>query len=149
MESDRESSIPSPITEDPTGATPPEASPKRSVEKGSVFWKELYWFVIVVILGASAAMWVLPSRIHRHRGLAELQSELRQKNALLEREERKFESAVDAMKHDEFYRQAVWRRVIGVKRNSEQFLNGEGLDRIEKNRESETISPQDEALSDR
>jgi len=94
----------------------------REERSASRFWKEVYWFVIVSITGAAIGLWVLPARATRHRGLVELESRLREKAARLEEQKQVLETAVHDVEHDPFYREAVWRRVLGVKQNSEEFL---------------------------
>ncbi len=48
---------------------------------GTVFWKELYWFTILSIVGASLVLWILPARAARHQSLLDLELDLRTKNA--------------------------------------------------------------------
>ncbi len=39
-----------------------------------------------------------------------------------------YEGAIHAVEHNDFYKQAVWRKILGVKRNSEEFLEREAAD---------------------
>ena len=96
---------------------------KRSrADGGALFWNELYWFTVLSITSAALGLWILPAKAARHRGLLELEGDLKAKNTLLKRQERVLEGALHAVEHDEFYKQAVWRKVLGVKKNSEEFL---------------------------
>jgi hypothetical protein len=91
-------------------------------EGAARFWREIYWFTVIGIAGAAVALWVLPARATRHQELLELEAELRAKHASLEREKQVLEAAIHSVDHDEFYREAVWRKVLGVKKTSEEFL---------------------------
>ena len=86
------------------------------------FWNELYWFVAVGLAGWILAALMLPPRVaataqllrHERVVLAQIE-ELRRREDLLE-------GAATAMENDPFYREGVFRKRLGVKKASEEYL---------------------------
>jgi cell division protein FtsB len=100
-----------------------EPSPRQASLPAPVFWKELYWFAILCLAGATFAALVLPPRAARHRSLLALESELAARMAKLEHQERVLEAAIASVESDPFYREAVYRSILGVKKAEEEFLH--------------------------
>ena len=93
-------------------------------DKGRVFWREVYWFAVISLIAVTVALLVLPPRAVRYSSLSRLAIELMAKNERLDEQQLKLESAIAAMKEDDFYKQNVFRKVLGVKKNDEEFLEG-------------------------
>jgi len=92
-------------------------------DKGRVFWREIYWFAIIALIAITAALLVLPPRAVRYSSLVRLEGELKAENERLDEQQEKLEGAITAMSEDEFYRENVFRKVLGVKKNDEEFLD--------------------------
>jgi hypothetical protein len=88
-----------------------------------VFWKELYWFAVISVFGVTLALAVIPPRAGRLRRLHDLQAQLETRERTLERRERALEAAIDGVENDRFYREAVYRNILGVRKKSEEFLD--------------------------
>ena len=86
------------------------------------FWNELYWFTIICLGAWIVAMIVLPPRLERHRRLAEFETDLRLSVSALRAVEQQYEAAIMAMENDPFYRDEVYRAVLGIKEKDEEFL---------------------------
>ncbi|MFP6631813.1 MAG: hypothetical protein VCD16_04210 [Planctomycetota bacterium] len=95
-------------------------------DKGRVFWREVYWFAVIALIAVTVALLVLPPRAVRYSSLGRLENELKAKNERLDEQQKKLLSAITAMKEDDFYKQNVFRKVLGVKKNDEEFLDGKG-----------------------
>ena len=95
-------------------------------DKGRVFWREVYWFAVIALIAVTVALLVLPPRAVRYSSLGRLENELKAKNERLDEQQQKLLSAITAMKEDDFYKQNVFRKVLGVKKNDEEFLDGKG-----------------------
>ena len=87
-----------------------------------VFWKEMYWFAVICLGGWILAMAVLPPRLARNRSALDMESGLRRTVARLSRLEKEYEALIPAVENDPFYRDEVYRKVLGVKKNNEEFL---------------------------
>ena len=100
-----------------------DSEPPPSTQKPARgnFWRELYWLVVICLLGGTIAIAVLPARAARHRSLLELERQILLRTARLEHEERELEAAILSLENDPFYREAVYRHVLGVKRSTEDF----------------------------
>src|SRR5688572_22127273 len=102
----------SPSTRDPS-ETP------ESTRREPSFWNELYWFVAIGLLGWILAALILPPRVagtikllqEERRVLADIQG-LREKEEVLW-------GAASAMENDPFYREGVFRKRLGLKKESE------------------------------
>ena len=89
-------------------------------DRGGVFWREVYWFVVIVLVGLTIALLVLPPRAVKFRSLSHLEAELNSKNERLNEQQKLLEAAI-AAKEDPFYRQNVYRKVLRVKKNDEEY----------------------------
>ena len=90
--------------------------------QGPVFWKELYAFVAICLLGATLAAAVLPPKARRYWSLRQLEAQLVTRNADLARKIEVLEAATYSMQTDPLYREAAMRKLLGVKKKSEEFL---------------------------
>ncbi len=91
-------------------------------EPRPVFWKELYWFVVICLGGSILAVLVLSPRLARHRNTVDVENSLQRTVTGLARLERQYDAAIQALDTDPFYRDEVIRSVLKVKRNTEEFL---------------------------
>ena len=91
-----------------------------------VFWKELYWFVLILLGAWIAALLVLPPRLARNRKALELERELEAVVAHLERTESRYEGAIQGLENDRYFRIGAYRRELGAKQNNESFLKAAG-----------------------
>lgn len=89
--------------------------------RGGVFWLEVYWFVVIALVGITIALLILPPRAVKFRSLSRLEAELRTKNEILDEQQKLLEAGITAMKEDPFYRQNVYRKILGVKKNDEEY----------------------------
>lgn len=87
------------------------------------FWKEMYWFIVISLVGIAVALVLVSPRANRLHRLRQLEASLEVRQAALERQERLLEAAIDSFESDPFYRDVVYRKILGVKKNSEEFLN--------------------------
>ena len=90
--------------------------------RSPAFWKELVSFATVCLGAYIVALLVLPPRWTRYQRLRQLEHELVEICDELEGEERRYEAAIIAVENDPFYREEVYRRVLGVKKRNEEFL---------------------------
>jgi len=103
------------------------ADPSHRARQEPSFWNELYWFVAIGLLGWIIAALILPPRVagtvrllqEERRVLADIQS-------LREKEEILF-GAASAMENDPFYREGVFRKRLGLKKDSEEYLQSPPL----------------------
>ena len=59
-----------------------------------------------------------------------MEAELKAKNEILDEQQKRLNAAITAMKDDPIYREAVFRKMLGVKKNDEVFLDeGDNADR--------------------
>ena len=99
-------------------------------DKGGVFWREVYWFAIIALVSITVALLVLPPKAVEHRSLSLMEAELKAENGILDEQQKRLDAAITAMKDDPLYREAVFRKVLGVKKNDEVFLDeGDNADR--------------------
>ena len=89
--------------------------------RGGVFWQEVYWFAVIALVGITIALLILPPRAVKFRSLSRLEAELRTKNEILDEQQKLLEAGITAMKEDPFYRQNVYRKILGVKKNDEEY----------------------------
>jgi cell division protein FtsB len=89
--------------------------------RGGVFWQEVYWFAVIALVGITVALLVLPPRAVKFRSLSRTEAELKAKNERLDEQQKLLEAAITAMKEDPYYRQNVYRKLLGVKKNSEEY----------------------------
>jgi hypothetical protein len=99
------------------------ASLPGQAAKQPVFWKEVYAFAIVCLLVWSAAAWILPPRLDRHRALRRLESDLETRIADLSSYAERIETAVASIESDAFFREAVYRKFLGVRKKTEEFVD--------------------------
>lgn len=90
---------------------------------GPVFWKELYGFTLLCLVGFIIALVVLPPRLQRYRSLQQLESELRERNARLDDYHSQVKAAIASMEGDPFYREGVYRQILGVRKKNEEFVD--------------------------
>jgi hypothetical protein len=95
---------------------------QRETEPRPVFWKEIYWFVVICLGGFTLALLVLAPRLARHRSVLDVETGLRTTVARLSTLERQYEAAIQALEDDPFYREEVIRDVLRVKKTSEEYL---------------------------
>ena len=108
---------------DPSSPSAPDPSePPGPPRREPSFWNELYWFVAIGLLGWILAAMILPPRLagtvkllqEERRVLADIQ-QLREKEEILW-------GAASAMENDPFYREGVFRKRLGLKKESEEYL---------------------------
>ncbi len=120
------------------------APEKNSEEKleGPVFWKELYWFAVILLCAWAAAVWVLAPKLARNRIAADREAQLRANVARLSRLEREIEAAIAALENDPYYREAVYRAVLGLRKENEVLLKSAGEEADKERREAEEAASQ-------
>ena len=89
------------------------------------FAKELYWFALICLCGWVLAVSVLSPRLARDRSSRVVEAELRQAVQQLDKLEKEYDAAIVAVENDPFYRDEVYRNILGVKRDGEEFLKKE------------------------
>jgi hypothetical protein len=89
---------------------------------GPTFWKEIHEFAAISFAGVLVALWVLTPRLGERSQIADLEGKLEDTVRALEVRKARYEAAIVAMESDPFYRQEVYRAVLGVKGNGEDFL---------------------------
>lgn len=119
----------------PTGVPQPkvgsraESKAKRGApstawrSRESNFFRELYGFCVIGLLGVGVALALVPARARKYRELLELEASLEARQAELDDAGHKLTAAIQSMKTDPVYREAVYRKVLGVKRHDEEFLS--------------------------
>ena len=99
------------------------AEPRRSLaEPAPVFWRELYAFAVISLGGITLALLVLAPRLSQVQSAHDVESRLQTGVARLANLEKQYESAIQALDADPFYRDEVIRTVLDVKKNNEEFL---------------------------
>ena len=86
------------------------------------FWRELYWFAVISLAGVILALALVPPKAHRYWSLLELEARFAARHAELENRIDVLRAATRSMESDPVYREAAWRKVLGVKKKSEEFL---------------------------
>ena len=94
---------------------------RRQAEQPN-FWKELYWFALICLGGWVLAVSVLSPRLARDRSSGDAEAGLEQAVQQLEALEKEYEAAIVAVENDVFYRDEVYRNILKVKRDGEEFL---------------------------
>ena len=86
------------------------------------FWNELYWFVVITLMAWTVGALAIPPRALET--LALWKEELRYRNELqaARLKERTFEQAIDSAENDPYYREALFREQLHVKRGNEIYL---------------------------
>jgi len=92
------------------------------LKRRSSFWSELYWFVVMALVGWIVAALFLPPRIATLARLYRQERMVLGEIQALREEENILEGAVSAMENDPFYREGVFRERLGVKKIEEEFL---------------------------
>jgi hypothetical protein len=90
--------------------------------QGPSFWNELYWFVAIGLLGWIVAALVLPPRVASTAQLLRQERQVLADIQALRRREDILEGAASAMENDPFYREGVFRQRLGLKKDSEEYL---------------------------
>jgi hypothetical protein len=90
-----------------------------------VFWKEVYWLALICLGGWVLAVWVLSPRLARDRSSRDAERGLEQTVQQLEMLQGEYEAAIVAVENDVFYRDEVYRNILKVKRDGEEFLKKE------------------------
>lgn len=103
----------------PTGGVPAPAASRRG---SAPFFKDLYWVIAITIAAGGVALLTIPPR--QAETLELLRTERRSVGELreLEKRERELETAIEAIHNDPFYLRGVLRNRLGLKRDSEEFL---------------------------
>lgn len=91
-----------------------------------VFWKEIYGFVAIGLLGAILALWLVPPKARRYWSLIEHEARLEVRNRTLREKVLELEEAIESLQRDPFFREAVLRERLGIKRRSEEWLRSRG-----------------------
>ena len=99
-------------------------SPGSCSHARPVFGRELYWFALICLGTWILAVSVLSPRLARNRKALEIEKGLEGVISQLSAKEKEFEAAIAAMENDPYYREAVYRALLGVKRSDEVFLKG-------------------------
>ncbi|MBN1441908.1 MAG: hypothetical protein JXA90_04315 [Planctomycetes bacterium] len=86
-----------------------------------VFFRELYWFVVICLAGATVALAVLPPRARKYWTMVELEERMLTRNNELREEARVLRARRQSLS-DPLYRGAVIRKILGLKKNSEEYL---------------------------
>lgn len=87
------------------------------------FYNEIYWFLSIGLLACIVAIILLPPRASK--SLTLLQRE-RQLHAEIEGKRHRvevFEKAIESVENDPVYREAVFRKQLGVKKPHEVYLD--------------------------
>ena len=99
-----------------------ESDEKKKRVEQPVFWKELYWFALICLCGWVLAALVLSPRLARDRSSRDTESGLEQPVQQLETLQKEYEAAIVAVENDAFYRDEVYRNILKVKRDGEEFV---------------------------
>ena len=94
----------------------------ETAQKGQSFWNELYWFVAIGLAGWILAAMVLPPRVASTAQLLRQERNVVADLKSIQEMENILEGAVSAMENDPFYREAVFRKRLGLKKNTEEYL---------------------------
>ena len=86
-----------------------------------IFFKELYWFVLICIAGCIVGLLVLPPRARKYWKMRELESKLTTRNLEFRAKEHSLKSRLDGL-NDPFYKEALTRKVLELKKNTEEYL---------------------------
>ena len=86
------------------------------------FSNELYWFVAIGLAGWILAALVLPPRVAATAQLLRYERRLLADIRALHQREDVLEGAATAMENDPFYREGVFRKRLGLKKESEEYL---------------------------
>jgi hypothetical protein len=86
------------------------------------FARELYWFALISLGTWILGVYLLAPRLAKSRQSVEFERELEVSVSQLALKEREYEAAIAAMENDPFYRQAVYRSVLGVKQGEEVYI---------------------------
>ena len=79
-------------------------------------------FVCICLAGWILAVAVIPPKAQRYWSLAQLEAQLKSRRATLKKRVELLKGAIYSIETDPFYREAVYRSVLGVKKKSEEFL---------------------------
>ena len=99
---------------------------ERNSARSPVFWKELHEFAVICLCGWIIAFLVLPPRLEKRRLVGQMESELEATVSALQVRKEQYEAAMLAMEEDPFFRDEVYRAVLGVKKKGEEFLQKPG-----------------------
>lgn len=113
--------------DDRGGALPPPAGPHGP---RPCFWKELYAFALIGLGTWILGVVLIAPRLARSRQTVEMELELESTVLGLAEKERQYEAAIAAMENDPFYREAVYRAVLGVRRTDEIYIREPRTDAI-------------------
>lgn len=116
----------------------PGAASASGSRAGPAFSSEIYWFALIALGAWALAVWTLAPRLARNRVAADREAQLERNVARLAQLERQFEAAIAAMESDPYYREAVYRAVLGVKRADEVFLKSAAAE-ADNHREADPI----------
>jgi hypothetical protein len=93
-----------------------------------VFWKEVYGLIAIVLGSGILFLAIIPPKAKRYWSLAEHEAKLIARNRGLEEQVRRFDEATMSLETDSFFRDAVLRERLGVKKRSETYLPQSGTD---------------------
>ena len=106
----------------------PETAESAAVEDSGtgnrqpVFWKEVYGFIVISLLAVAVAFAVFPPSAGRLTSMRQLEAHLAQRVEKLAKREKVLEAAIKSVESDPFYREAVYRHVLRLRKSEEEFL---------------------------
>ena len=95
-----------------------------SSKSDRVFFREIYWFVVICLIGVTAALVVLPPKAHKYWTMLELEARLTTRNDQLREEAHELRVRRQSLS-EPLYREGMIREILGRKKNSEEYLQGE------------------------
>jgi len=91
-------------------------------ERRPAFGLEVFNLVVICLLGLLVAILILPQRLEPYLQTRMVEENLRQTVAGLDHRQKEYEAAIHAVENDPFYRDEVYRHVLGVKKKTEKVL---------------------------
>ena len=106
--------------ESPVSAAPLQTG---SSEPQPEFWRELYWFVVLCLMGWILALAVLPPKAERLATTRSIEEETRARVESLTLRELQYRQAIEALDDDPFFRGEVFHVVLGWHKDGEERLD--------------------------
>lgn len=91
-------------------------------ERRPAFGLEFFNLVVICLLGLLVALLILPQRLEPYLQTRMVEENLHQTVAGLELRQQEYEAAIYAVENDSFYRDEVYRHVLGVQKKAEKVL---------------------------